>query len=146
MKKGKNKKLRKLDIFVIRISANGELVNARPCYNCLDMMRAVGIRRVYYSIDGSVICENVSHMVSINSSSVLRFLERTMYNAPMTDNEYFKRLLAKKLPNTLRRKNIYYLINYNLNDVLPDFTFKIKKNEFIIYDENNYILHKVKII
>ena len=109
-------------------------------------MRAVGIRWVYYSIDDSIVCENVSHMVSINSSSVLRYLERTMYNAPKTDKEYFKKLLSKKLPNTLRRKNIDCFLTYNFNDVLPDFTYNINKNHFTIYDDNNNILHVVNII
>ena len=122
------------------------MVNARPCYNCLDMMRAVGIKRVYYSVDDNIVCENVSNMVSINSSSVLRFLERTMYNAPSTDKEYFIRLIKMKMPNELRLKNIMFFVNYNLFDVLPDFNYSLTKKHFNIFDESGMLVHKVNII
>ena len=44
----KDKKI-KCDLIVIRINKDEKLMNSRPCYNCLSMMKAVGVKRVYYS-------------------------------------------------------------------------------------------------
>ena len=48
-----NYKRKKIDLIVIRINKNKEICNARPCYNCLNMMKCVGINRVYYSISSN---------------------------------------------------------------------------------------------
>ncbi len=80
-KESKERKLKKYDVFVVRINkpskpstnqtSDTKLVNARPCAHCLDMMKSVGIRRVYYSDDyGDIICENVKDMISIHTSKV----------------------------------------------------------------------------
>jgi hypothetical protein len=110
------------------------------------MMRAVGIRRVYYSIDNDIVYENVTQMVSINASSVLRFLERQMYNAPTSDREYFVNLLLRKMPKSLRTKNIICFISYNFLDVLPEFSYTISKNNFRIFDERQKMICHVDII
>jgi hypothetical protein len=34
---------------VVRILANGNLANARPCKKCLQTLRSVGVKRVVYS-------------------------------------------------------------------------------------------------
>lgn len=109
-------------------------------------MRAVGIRRVYYSVENNIICENVNQMVSINASSILRYLERQVYNAPVSDKEYFINLLIKKMPSSLRLKNIKYFINYNFLDVLPDFSYTISKSTFKIFDDTHKLICKVVII
>lgn len=38
------------DIYVVRISKQGEPRNSKPCAMCMDTMKFVGVRRVYYSI------------------------------------------------------------------------------------------------
>lgn len=109
-------------------------------------MRAVGIRRVYYSIDDNIVCENVNQMVSINASSVLRYLERQVYNAPESDKEYFINLLMRKMPEYLRLKNIECFINYNFLDVLPDFSYTLTKSNFKIFDDNKKLVCNVIIL
>lgn len=136
----------KLDLVVVRISAENKLVNARPCYNCLDMMKAVGIRRVYYSVEDKIICEKVNDMVSICSSSVLRFVERQVYHAPEDNTEYFKRLMNMKIPTTLKKYNIDKFLNYNLKLVLPTFSWTMNKKNIRIYDENNSLFKIILII
>ena len=93
---------------VIRINGKKELVNSRPCYNCLNMMKAVGIRKVYYSVDNNIVCERVDRMVSIGSSSIMRHLDMLMYHAPKDINEYYLSLLSKNILHEMRIKNIEY--------------------------------------
>jgi len=75
----KGQKANKLDMIVIRIDSSGDMVNSRPCHNCLDMMKAVGVRKIFYSHNNNIICERVNNMISINSSSIMRKLERDYY-------------------------------------------------------------------
>ena len=39
-------------IFVTRYTRGGNVGCAKPCTDCMDLIRAVGIRRVYYTEDG----------------------------------------------------------------------------------------------
>lgn len=38
------------DVYVVRINRDGLLRNSRPCSMCIDTMKFLNIRRVYYSI------------------------------------------------------------------------------------------------
>ena len=60
----------------MRVTKIGEIGNARPCHNCLKMMKDIGIKKVFYSTGegDKIVCEHVRNMVSIQSSSVTRFL------------------------------------------------------------------------
>ena len=136
-KKDRRQKLPKMDIFVIRLNAKDKLVNARPCYNCLNMMKAVGINRVFYSVDEYIECERVTSMISINASSVTRYLESTIYNAPVNEEMYYKSLIIKCLPKELVYKNFTKFIKYNFTDVLPNYSWKIKSDKLIFYDSQN---------
>jgi len=129
-----------MDIIVIRVNQNDELVNARPCYNCLDMMKAAGIRKVHYSIKGGIITEKVSNMVSINASAILRKIEKKVYNAPHNDIDYYKRLLLIKFPKHIYRANLNYFLEHNVKNVLPYFKWIIKKNKIVFYDNNDKLL------
>ena len=100
-------------------------------------MKAVGIRRVYYSVEDRIICEKVNDMVSICSSSVLRLVERQIYHAPEDNTEYFKWLMNIKIPTALKKYNIDNFLTYNLKLVLPTFSWEITKKNIKIYDENN---------
>ncbi len=125
---------------VIRRKSNGNLGNARPCHNCLEMMKAIGIKRIYYSTgDGDgIIKETVNHMVSIHSSSVTKQIERLYKDAPMDDYSYYKDLLIKKVPDVVRFINFKKFIKNDFNNVLPSCTFTETKNKHstivIFYD------------
>jgi hypothetical protein len=133
-RKDQKKKLPKMDIFVIRLNSNDELVNSRPCYNCLNMMKAVGIHRIFYSVDGLIECERVTSMISINASSVTRYLEAKVYNAPEDRELYYKSIFIKYLPKTLMYTNFNKFIKYNFTDVLPNYSWKIKEDKIYFYD------------
>jgi tRNA(Arg) A34 adenosine deaminase TadA len=45
--------VRGMDMYVVRVHANGELAQSRPCTLCEHVMYNYGIKRVYYSISES---------------------------------------------------------------------------------------------
>ena len=82
--------MKKNDLIVIRINKQGDLVSSRPCYNCLEMMKAVNIKKVYYSDnDGNIICENVKDMISINASSVTKMIDCIKMDSKLSNNDFF---------------------------------------------------------
>ena len=139
---GKEQKfLNKYNLLVIRVNSDGELVNARPCHNCVDMLKSCGIKNIYYSTADGIIGERVNNIVSINSSSVSRLIERTHYRAPLDDTEYYTKLLLKKFPSRIKESSLDNFLTHNIKNVLPHFTWKIKHYKIIFYDNNdNYIL------
>lgn len=132
---GAKPKNRKLDIVVVRINKSGETCNARSCFNCLIMMKAVGIRRVYYSISpDEVICENVKDMVSIQASSVARRIEKLNGNQLVNNSDkYYEYLLSKLFPPSIRMYNLEKFINHNLSDILPTYEVKIDNHSRIVW-------------
>jgi hypothetical protein len=132
---GAKPKNTKLDIVVVRVNRSGETCNARPCFNCLNMMKAVGIRRVYYSINpDEVICENVKDMVSIQASSVTRHIEKLNGNQFVDDSDkFYENLLTKMFPSTIRKYNLEKFIAHNLMNVLPTYQVKIDNRSHIVW-------------
>jgi len=105
------------------------------------MLRSCGIKNIYYSIDNGIICERVNTIVSINSSSVSRFIERTHYKAPLDDTDYYTRLLINKFPKYIKKSSLLNFLNHNIKNVLPFFTWTIKKDKIIFYNnKRKYIL------
>jgi hypothetical protein len=87
------------------------------------MMKAVGIRRVYYSVSpNEIVGENVNNMVSIQASSVTRFRENM--------NE---KLLINLFPSIIKRYNLYKFITHNLSIVLPTYKVKIDERSNIVW-------------
>ena len=64
------KKVKGMDILVIRINKNFALKNSRPCNQCIDKLIKFGIRKVFYSNeDGIIVSEFVERMEKIHISS-----------------------------------------------------------------------------
>jgi deoxycytidylate deaminase len=64
------KNVKGLDILVIRINKNYVLKNSRPCNQCIEKLKKIGIRRVYYSDhNGNIIYEKVEYMEKLHVSS-----------------------------------------------------------------------------
>jgi deoxycytidylate deaminase len=125
-----SKKRRKLDLIVIRINKTGEICNARPCCNCLHLMKSAGIHKVYYSISATeIICENIKDMVSIQTSSVTRYLDLNCVSyKDITCIDillYYEKLLQKYFPPYIKKINLDHFIQYNLNILLPSYKTKI---------------------
>ena len=69
------KKVRGMDILVIRINKHFELKNSRPCAQCIDKLHKMGIRRVFYSNEyGNIVSEFVENMEKTHISSGTRYL------------------------------------------------------------------------
>ena len=136
----KRTKKQKVDLIVIRLKKDG-LGNARPCYNCLLMMQTVGINRVYYSVGSDqFICERVSHMISIQASVVQKMYDRKFFNAPIDNNLYFEQLLVKYFPREVRKENLDMFIQYNFNNVLPNYRYVIYKTRVEFYNIDNSLV------
>jgi len=125
------KKPKNLNIMVVRIGANDKLVNARPCYQCTLMMKSIGINKVYYSIENNIVCEKVSHMISINSSNMWKIVDKIHYNAPNNIIDYYKNII-QKMPNILRKINAEHFVRYIYKEV-DGCNYKFNKNKLIIY-------------
>lgn len=91
-------------------------------------MRAVGIRRVYYTgIDGTLVHEKIKDMVSIEASSVTRHIEDIGIDDKTKNNDrhFFERLLKTLFPSAVKRNNFDNFIKHNLNHVLPTHRYEI---------------------
>ena len=131
------KKPKNLNIMVVRISAHGRLVNARPCYQCTLMMKSIGINKVYYSIEDEIVCEKVSQMISINSSNMWKVVDRIHYNAPDDVVDYYKNIV-NKMPNILKKTNAEHFVRYIYREV-DGCNYEFKKNKLIIFINNNIL-------
>jgi deoxycytidylate deaminase len=38
-----------IEFFNIRIDNNGNIVSSKPCANCMNMLRTMGFKRIYYT-------------------------------------------------------------------------------------------------
>ena len=47
------------DLYIVRRHRNGSLALSRPCPGCMSLLRANGVRRVFYSIEGGYACERL---------------------------------------------------------------------------------------
>lgn len=133
-----HKKKDKLNMIVIRLNCNDQLVNARPCFYCLNLMKAVGIKRVYYSVDiNKIVCENVRDMISIQVSSITKRVQRDYYKASCDDKIFFENLLKKRFPLFIKKINFDMFIKYNYSLVLPKYSYMILNNKQIVFSDTN---------
>lgn len=127
-----------LDLIVIKINKLGDILNARPCYYCLDMMKAVGIKKVFYTVSpNKLICENVKDMISIQISGVTKQLKKINQD---NNDKFFEDLLKKVVPEFIRYNNLLNFIEYNLINILPNFKVEIMKDSVIIVNKNKLII------
>ena len=47
------------DLYIVRRHRNGSLALSRPCPGCLSLLRANGVRKVFYSVEGGYACEKL---------------------------------------------------------------------------------------
>lgn len=138
-----NKKQKNYSILVIRLDKHGSTGNARPCLNCLELMKKTGIHKIYYSIENDIIIsENVKDMVSIHKSSVTRTIEN-INNCDI--NSYYDNLLKKFFPLNINKYNLNNFIKYNLNNILPLYKVIIDKQDILIMNNENDIITKSKL-
>lgn len=49
LKAGRQHDLVGADIYVSRVTPGGRVALAKPCFNCMNLIRSVGINRIYYT-------------------------------------------------------------------------------------------------
>jgi hypothetical protein len=143
-----NCKSKKLNLIVMRINKNNELCNARPCYNCLELMKTVKIKKIYYStgIKNEIVCELVKYMVSIQSSSVMRLLtEKTTKKVIDDKNNYYKDLLIKFFPSEIKYESLICFINYSFKNIFPNYQINLDCGNVYIFDNKNKLIIKSKV-
>ena len=122
---------------VVRADVNGNLVNARPCYQCTLMMKDLGIHKVYYSIDNMIVCEKVADMISINSSNMWRRVDMTQNGAPTDMIEYYRKII-NKMPHRTKRRNVDHFIRGVRNEI-KGCNYNITGNKLIVSIQDNTI-------
>jgi len=71
------KKMKGLDVLVIRVNKAKQLLYSRPCNSCIDKLSQKGIRKAYYSdIDGNIVYEFVDNMPKLHDSAGTRMRQR----------------------------------------------------------------------
>jgi len=99
---------------------------SRPCCNCLAMMKAVNIRRVYYVDNtGNVVYENVSDMISIHASSVAYHIYTLKKPKTVNETMFFNDLLMKTFPSSVKKINFDTFLKHDLCK-LPKYSYSIK--------------------
>lgn len=74
----KSYKKRKLCLLVIRINAQGELTESKPCSHCVEVLKEYGIRKVSYSTkEGIIVSESLETMIT-SPSVGYRSVERAL--------------------------------------------------------------------
>jgi hypothetical protein len=119
---------------VIRINANGELVNARPCHKCTLMLKNLGLNKVYYSMDNMINEERIRDMVSMNTSSLWKNVDRIQHSAPINNIDYYKQVL-KKMPKITKRRNIEFFIKH-VEEEIQQCSYDINKRRLNVYIQN----------
>uniref|UniRef100_A0A6C0H844 CMP/dCMP-type deaminase domain-containing protein n=1 Tax=viral metagenome TaxID=1070528 RepID=A0A6C0H844_9ZZZZ len=132
----------KIDIIVGRFTKE-LLSNARPCNNCLNYMKHVGIRRVYYTTPEGLICENIKNMLSIKICSPNLNKNYKKYNN--NNNLLYNKLLEQQFNQPIYSYNLNLFIKYNLIKILPKYYYIITKKSIQIYDSNNILIIDSKI-
>ena len=117
---------KKVDLIVVRVNKEGNLCISRPCYNCLNMMKAVNIRRVYYvDNNGKMTYENVSDMISIHASSVAYHIYTLKKPKTVNETMFFNDLLMKMFPSSVKKINFDTFLKHDLCK-LPKYSYSIK--------------------
>jgi len=118
--------LKKVDLIVVRVNKEGGLCISRPCCNCLSMMKAVNIRRVYYVDNtGNIVYENVSDMISIHASSVAYHIYTLNKNKSVNETMFFNDLLMKTFPSCVKKVNFDSFLKHDMSR-LPKYSYSIK--------------------
>lgn len=70
------KRLKKCSIVVLRIDMNGNLAESKPCKSCLNVLKQLNIKNVYYSSKNGIIKESVRGLESEHLSGYMRNIVR----------------------------------------------------------------------
>jgi len=68
------KKRRMCSLIVVKLDADGNFRNSRPCFHCMEKIKKSGIKKIMYSTnDGDIECTFVDHIIEPYISSGWRY-------------------------------------------------------------------------
>lgn len=71
--------LKKVDIIVIRIGCDGTILNSKPCTSCLNVLKLLHIRNVYYTNNsGELESHRVKDLLTIHQSRFQLHINKLM--------------------------------------------------------------------
>jgi len=126
-----NNNNKKLNLLVIRIGKNNDFYNARPCIECLKMLKKYNINKIFYSVSDKIICERVRYMISIHVSN--HMLLSNNKNCGKSKTIYLN-LLSQYSITTIY--NMEMFLKYNLVNIFPSYTLDVKDKYVFIMDDN----------
>ena len=124
-----NKKIKNLNIMVVRKKNDNTLGNARPCYKCTMMLQNIGINKVYYSMDDKLYCEKVKNMVSVNISPSWKQIEIINYDNNIM--EYYRSIIGK-MPKIIKSTNAELFLKHITHEIIGC-RYKLLNDNLIIY-------------
>jgi len=106
-------------LIVIRSNKKGDLNDARPCINCLNTMKQVGIHKVYYSVTGGyIVSESVKTMASIHVCSSVRYISDSKKINLSNIGDYEK--IFDSIPSVMKKENLFLFIEHNIKTLFKD--------------------------
>ncbi len=75
---GKNRVFYGASMIVIRVDAFGNLADSKPCAACTKILKHYKIKKIYYSVPGGLMIENVSKFESSHLSYAQKLLGTTI--------------------------------------------------------------------
>jgi hypothetical protein len=64
-----------MNIIIIRYNSNGQLMSSKPCRDCIELLKTIGIQRIYYSNDNhKIVCERLDTISSNHISWGCRYI------------------------------------------------------------------------
>jgi deoxycytidylate deaminase len=69
------RRIKKMKVYVVRLSDQGEYLDSKPCYNCHHRLHSLGIRNVIYSTGGDFINMDLRRHCSGNISTGYRYIK-----------------------------------------------------------------------
>jgi deoxycytidylate deaminase len=63
-------------IYIVRINADKDLRNSKPCTDCLKLIKKLGIKKIVYSVDGGLIVVKTRDIGKTKKSSGYKYAQR----------------------------------------------------------------------
>lgn len=122
--KGDNDK----NVLVVRITAEGNLTDSKPCCMCINLMKWHGIKKVYYSDSNGCLCclklNNIDNETEIHASHGLKLM---ILRCNCNGN-----IATKKLPLTKTQKNFILKLVREAHQTDNPLAFLDRKKKFTV--------------
>jgi len=70
-----------MSMIVIRIDSQGQLADSKPCANCTKMLKYYGLKKIYYSVPGGLVVQNVNQLTNDHLSYAQKVYDLIMISS-----------------------------------------------------------------